>query len=362
MSTFPKFRDISLYLETFPLFRKPKHIGHYSMDEDGKYKNDDSEKKYLKMDHVQLDKELENPIDLQFDEEKYVKFQKEAWFPLHILLWIRDHKKQVWLEDEKRLNEDFISSGGTFKRIFLAPYSANDANFNIYKLNETFYIRYEREHDFSSSALCYLGHKFELCLTSSVPDGKPHTDEVMVNENRKYYHVKKSKINDYNVMYSVNIDSVEITTDQLGKTEEKGVELTTMSNVITDISTFKFKRYRLLKIWCDAFATGIDKTVCGFRGKKNSVTHLKIFETKNLSEIALQDIPQYKQKHMWRPQVCANFAENFFNFIKSSHVEDGKMYRVTYTMDGDLKIKRAEEIDTQLLPDWYCKEFGNIDE
>ncbi|KAG1653547.1 hypothetical protein GQR58_025498 [Nymphon striatum] len=264
MANYITFRDVSKYLDTFPQLKKPAHIGHYSMDENGEYKNDDSEKKYLKIDHLQLDKELENPLNIHYDEEKFVEFRRVEYYAFPILHWIRDHKKEIWLKDEQRLNVDFITLRGTYKKIFYAPYSNQEQNFIIYKLNETFYIAFNRTDYFDSNS-------------------------------------------------------------------------------------------------CDAFATGTDKTVVGFLDEKDTVTHLKILETRNLAEMAMQDIPHYRQEvdDYTKKGIKYSSAHSKSTAILSVY-NARKLYRVTYTMDGDLKIKVAEENERPLLPDWYCKEFGNI--
>ncbi|CAM1154446.1 Uncharacterised protein g11235 [Pycnogonum litorale] len=282
-------RDVSEYDEAFPSISLPKKIGHFSTDGNSAFHDDDSQKLYLHLGDLSHSSDyLKTPLDVKCSDDRYVPFNEDARIKPNILPWMKHAKTKIWDAEKKRLKYDFVMTAGTLTDVFTAPYDTREpVIFSVYKLNDAFYVTCkEKDHPARSSRLSTLlgkaGHVFELHMTSPTLDGEPDPFGT-VNENEQFYHVNETKIKSHRILYSVNVDCVDVFKDvKTGKDVEEAVELCVAFGTPDKVNTFTFKRYKLLRYWAEGFIGGYTKTVCGLRDENYIVNSIKIFETSKL--------------------------------------------------------------------------------
>jgi hypothetical protein len=98
------------------------------------------------------------------------------------------------------------------------------------------------------------------------------------------------------------------------------------------------------------FSVGIEEIICGWRDDAGFV--------RQVESMALRSLPKMSA-NLWRPNVCANFLQDFLTFLSESLllVDNPRLvYSVTWRPGIGFSC-RAEESSWQLLPQWYTAEI-----
>ena len=93
------------------------------------------------------------------------------------------------------------------------------------------------------------------------------------------------------------------------------------------------------------------KIICGLRNASSGLVS-------SLKEYSMEKLLS-KNKETWKPNVCMNFLNHLLSFIKTSIVEENKVYRFYYNADPTkicVDDSHSKDINF-VVPDWYLNYF-----
>ncbi|KAL0895670.1 hypothetical protein ABMA27_011749 [Loxostege sticticalis] len=165
------------------------------------------------------------------------------------------------------------------------------------------------------------GYKFEQYMLSEHPDSEPNPD-VPVDETKEFSLVLTTNLNQHTIVYGAEMDGIRCdkSSGPPAPDAERGaeeiinylsdkefVELKTNRHIQFARQETSFKRFKTKKWWCQSFLVGIDTILCGFRDDNGIVEELKVFPVRELAKMS---------ERFWKPNVCFNFLDTFFTFVK----------------------------------------------
>ncbi|XP_060570760.1 decapping and exoribonuclease protein-like [Ruditapes philippinarum] len=117
----------------------------------------------------------------------------------------------------RKLGVDFVCRRGLLTKVMLSPYEDKEGWFiAVVYYNGTYYLneilteeRKKQEAEDENNKVKCMGWKFEQYLTADTKDGRPKTD-VPYNNCEKFYTVVKTEINMHSLVYSGEIDALNI--------------------------------------------------------------------------------------------------------------------------------------------------------
>ncbi|PSN38528.1 Decapping and exoribonuclease protein [Blattella germanica] len=174
------------------------------------------------------------------------------------------------------------------------------------------------------------------------PNGKPDPLPP-VNEREELCLIFTTKLNGMSLLFGAEMDGVLSHTkisDVSGLAQAKFVELKTSRQIESHKQFNNFKRFKLLKWWCQNFLVGVEYLVCGFRNDEGIVQTLEQFH------------------NTWDPNVCMNFCAKFLNFANHLVKEEDPdtVWKFEWKPHERVmanKIKGPSEYS--FLPKWYTE-------
>lgn len=253
----------------------------------------------------------------------------------------------------RKLGVDFVCRRGLLTKVMLSPYEDKEGWFiAVVNYNGTYYIneilteeRKRREAEVKNDEMSCWGWKFEQYLTADTKDGQPNTD-VPYNNCEKLYTVVKTELNKHSLVYSGEIDALNID-------EANGdyyMEFKTNKELSHPGIIKTFKRFKTKKWWAQSHLIGIKTIVCGVRDENGVVKRLEFYDTKSLPDFA-SDVC-----NPWKPNVCTNFLDKFLTFIKDSiKIDDPKIVHTLKWSPGTRIVcsQPLKNSEHNFLPQWY---------
>ncbi|XP_046975351.1 decapping and exoribonuclease protein-like isoform X2 [Vanessa cardui] len=188
------------------------------------------------------------------------------------------------------------------------------------------------------------------------PNLTPNIEKPVI-ENEEFSLFYFTTLDNLNLLYGAQIDALlanESTTEN-PKSNDFETNLSYLrSNKFAELKTNReiqnirqeriFKRYKLLRCWCQCILADLSGLLVGFRNDLGEVQRLEWFDT--------QDIVMYC-KNEWNPQQALNFLHYFLSYVKNSF----EPYRtepvaLQFEMDTD-KIITVAECNNDILPNWF---------
>ncbi|XP_047523354.1 decapping nuclease DXO homolog [Pieris napi] len=366
----------SIYAKNFPKFGRPEIIG------------------YIGLENLKYARKISNTtvnFDLNLLVEEAQRKPPEHDVKLNDLIqFLSNNEKRLNLRTPNKLDSATIFCyRGLMTCVANSPYE-NDPwiivallfKGNIYlcardtevkKLQKK--IMNERDKLFTS-----WGFKFEQYILSDKPHVKPNPN-VPNNEMEEFSCVFKTTLNSHKIIYGAEMDGIRCDKKEVPEApktvddvlhylqDKEFIELKTNRHLEFPHQQRSYRRYKTRKWWCQSFLVGIDTILCGFRNDNGIV--------ENLQTINVKDLPKMSKEY-WDPNVCFNFLDTFFVYVKRCF--NREMRRKYGDKDLDLKsvplmslmfelvpnkcvqcINYTHE-DDPILPDWFLTTFGKHQE
>ncbi len=144
-----------------------------------------------------------------------------------------------------------------------------------------------------------------------------------MNECEEFCCVFRTRLGKHSVVYGAEMDGVAVSDSVLGSSggaealdlnREEFVELKTTKDLDHPGQERNFRRFKLIKWWCQSFLVGIGTVVAGFRDDAGRVT--------SVAEYPVREIPRQCADH-WKPNVCVNFLHEFLGHVRESMMGEG---------------------------------------
>jgi len=345
-------------------FNRPNHIGHFSLDGDRKFLDNDSQLKYFAPPVNRFGQPMRRPnfnLSMGMKDGSIVKKDERHFEGLDNLFhWCTKHWEQVCSENVSQPN--VMTWRGILTKIMMTPYD-NNTEWNIVaiKYKGTIYLaeykteamhqKNEKKPEWVKKTM-YWGRKVETYLTSDKPAG-PNNQKDPVNENAEYTSVFRTKLGHINLMYGAEIDCVDHTLGEEFPPPSNFIEIKTQQELKDKNKKTNFRKYKLSKWWAQCYLAGIPRVMAAFRDDRGFVQQLEIIETAKMPQVAAQEA------YSWKPPLMTGFLEKFLTFIRDvmAKVEDvayvfewnPEWEGICFTFDPD-KTK-----EYYFIPDWYKK-------
>ncbi|CAG8782022.1 8880_t:CDS:2, partial [Acaulospora morrowiae] len=147
----------------------------------------------------------------------------------------------------------------------------------------------------------------------------------VVNTNVQYCSVAKTALGKNKIIMGAEVDCIgESKPERHLDPINNYIELKTSRIIKREEENYKFEKYKLLKFWAQSFLIGIPRIIVGFRDDNGIV--------KNIREFKTMEIPRMVRgkNGMWDAAVCLNFANEFFDWLKTIVIIDDP--RSSYTI------------------------------
>jgi len=344
-------------------FNRPKKVGHFSIDGERKFKDDDSELKFFAPPVNKFNQKVRRPnfnLNNGMHDPNNVKKNEKHFEGLdNLLRWASLHWDKV--SGPGTPQPHVVTWRGVLTKIMNAPFD-NKTQWNILAIKHkgTIYLceyKTDEQHDDLESLphwvkkTFYWGRKVETFLTANEPGGPPRPEEP-VNENSEYVSVFRSQLGQIQLMYGAEVDCVDHTLDpEKYPSPSNFIEIKTQRELKDKQRKEVFRKYKLSKWWAQSFLAGIPRVMTAFRDDRGFVTNLDIIETQSMPRQAALEA------YSWKPSTMLGFLERFLTFVRDvmAKVDDctyvfewnPEWEGVCFTFDPD------QQKETFFLPAWY---------
>ncbi|XP_050358377.1 decapping nuclease DXO homolog [Nymphalis io] len=316
----PELRvDEYIYKKSFPKFTKPKIIGYINF-ENLKYARNICEEKVNFDLNLHLDKVKRKPANLDVKLTELLKF-------------LLEHEARLNFPIQDKLNDaKFFCYRGLMTCVASTPYEKKEPweivailhKGNIYLCARDTPDKTKRKKEMSERDKQFTswGFKFEQYILSDKPDTLPNPD-VPVDEAEEFSLVMTTNLNGHKIVYGAEMDGIRCDKEPVSTppntddpetiiqylSSQEFIELKTNRHIEHLKQDKNFKTFKTKKWWLQSFLVGINTILCGFRNDNGLVEELKLYNVKDLPKIS---------KKFWDPNVCFNFLDTFFTFVKRS--------------------------------------------
>lgn len=358
--------------QPFPTFRKPTVIGSFSVNALRQYQSDNGNLKYLRQDvdpngqvHFDLNRGMDCVTTKNEDETTLEGIKM-------LLTWISlNRRKFVSAVDQKSseingnfsLNTDFVCFRGLMTCIMCTPYEYREGwIISAVKFRDTIYLLKEesaqqtaqrRNWDDKMKRILTWGYKFEQYMMTDKPNQNPDANEP-INTNEEFCGMFRTRLGSHSVVYGAEMDGLTVESSvpedkneiDLGKVQF--AELKCSRQIDHPRQAKNFEKYKLIKWWAQSFLVGVPTVICGFRDDNGIVHTLKSYPITEMPKLA---------KREWLPNVCMNFLNNFFDFVKSemSHSEGEVVQFIFDPKSGFVQCAQSKLPRSHILSDDYVE-------
>eukprot|EP00079_Xenopus_tropicalis_P028834 XP_012823852.1 PREDICTED: decapping and exoribonuclease protein isoform X1 [Xenopus tropicalis] len=376
----------SLYQGSFPFYRLPSEVGHFSLDENRQYHQDNRKLRYYSPPVGIRKKDSPGWNVMDGYESHYVRRnEEEKEGLLHILTWLEKNQSVLGTHVEggskRPIDRDFVTWRGHLTKLLCTPYETQEGWLLAVTLFKgTFYIS-ERETEAArkkreertqeQERLMYSGYKFESYICADGPYGSDQMDilqdnlklrtvpdspdrqpsqSAVVNTNEAYCSVLLARLTSHSLLISGEVDC----TDPSARSSippSSYIELKTSAQIRNPHQQRSFNRYKLLKWWCQSFLLGIPIIVAGFRSQEGKIVSLETFKTSDIPHLVRGE------RNSWDPAVCMNFCNKFLSHIKAVVTKDDPrlVYLFAWEPGSDVTFTVHNDPEYTILPSWYVK-------
>ncbi|CAH1643462.1 unnamed protein product [Spodoptera littoralis] len=350
----------------------PYIIGYMSVDVRREYHHNLSQLKYLTsipkgMICYNLNHNIENAVKRTTDEndEKIslmLKFLLDQRYRLDFLI--------------EPFDTTFITYRRTLISVMTSVYTREPISIVASLLKKGIYLcsvntaqdLQNRNPSAQNAKFCAWGYKFEQYMLSDVPCMQPNVKKPVV-ENEEFSMYYSSQLGKHRLFYGAQIDGMLATRTAPGppNTDDVNINLAYLrSNKFVELKTNReihnnrqeqnFKRYKMIRCWCQCYLAGLKGLLVGYRNDDGIIQRVQWFDT--------EDIVKYCGDE-WNPQVAIDYLVYFLNYVencfKSLKDTPGDPFAskepltLKFDIDSQQKITVTKDIYKEhvILPDWY---------
>ncbi|XP_072936025.1 decapping and exoribonuclease protein-like [Epargyreus clarus] len=348
---------------------KPVIVGYMSVDGDRQYSSDLSQLKFLNAipsEPVSLDlnHNIESAIKRTTDDN-----DEKITLLLRFLLDQHGYLKQHITKPT------FISYRRTFISIMCQAYGTNEpiriaatvSNGSIYlcSLETETDITRRQSRSKQEEKFCAWGYKFEQYLLSDYPDIPPNIDKPVV-ENEEFSIFYSATLNNKQLLYGAQIDGLLATNSSVAQPPQNAnidinldylrrnsfLELKTNRLIQNHKQERNFKRYKLLRCWCQCYLADLKGLLVGYRTDDGIIQYLQWFDTPEIVSYC---------KDAWNPQRAVDYLDYILTYIQNIFQEQKHLNLTTLQFelcsDGRILISNLES--DKILPNWYTERIKN---
>ncbi|RWS13483.1 protein Dom3Z-like protein [Dinothrombium tinctorium] len=336
--------------------RKPANIGCYSLEakntQTKSYSEDLTQLRYL-----YLPTEDCFCFDLNDGYNECIHWgEPDSEGLSHMFKWILNNRSKFKLANEKQagqsLNTDFVCFRGLIAQIMSTPYERNeDWCIHATKFNGTIYLinkvterkkAVEANRDDSCNRACFAGFRFEHYICTKKPGTMPKKNLIDTNiSQNQLCAVFRTRLNTHSCVYAAEMDCIESDNPKI----LNFIEIKTTKEFESKRQYDNFRRYKILKWWAQSYLVGIKTIVCGYRDERNYVRKIERFSVDRLRELG---------EEYWSPNICLNFLDTFFTFVKQcAYVDDPKRVFEFYCdpLNKEITCRELKEEEYRFVPD-----------
>lgn len=349
-----------------PTFTKPEIVGYMSVDVSRQYHSDLSQLKYLTV--------IPNgriALDLNQGIEKAVKRTTDDNDEQIVLLlkFLLDKRPALPTNSFEPM---FITYRRTLISVMCSAFCNKDClhiaatlyNNNVYlcSLETPQDVQKRLSRSLQEIKFCAWGYKFEQFMLSDLPNLKPDIDKPVI-ENEEFSIFYRAMFGKHNLLYGAQIDGLLATTEnvsgppKMANNEEninylknnEFIELKTNREICNRRQEQNFKKYKLLRCWCQCYLAGLKGLLVGFRNDDGIIQRTQWFDTEELVTYC---------KGEWSPQTALSFLDYFLCFVNNCfHSQTNNHGPVSLQLEvngSDIKVTKKIN-GTDILPDWYLQ-------
>ncbi|XP_062507553.1 decapping and exoribonuclease protein-like isoform X2 [Corticium candelabrum] len=342
-----------------PVYKQPVELGCFSLDIDRAFHSDRRGLRTYCAPDVRL------RLHLSAGYDGYVEKEGTEYLD-HILTWITYNlsslQRHSILLSNERLPFDFITWRGQFTKIMCTPYERRDPwRIGLSLWNGTIYMtELETEHSRQQKLtqterqklMCYWGRKFEDYCTeerSSLEVRNP------VNNMEAFCSVVSTSLDDYRILMAGEVDCMRKECDK--KPPENYIELKTSRKIEGHRQGSSFRRFKLLRWWCQSYLLGVPEIIAGFRDDDGILQHLTTYRTLELPNLVKSE------RNVWSGSLCLTFTKKLLSWIQTVVTKEN----VVYVMDWESPFTHVTMEETQedkfvFLRQWYIKNLESNDQ
>ncbi|XP_050673293.1 decapping nuclease DXO homolog [Leptidea sinapis] len=370
-----------IYQKPFPHFGRPRIIGYIDI-ENLKYAQNIRNCEVSFDLNEQINNVIRKPADLDVKLTELLKF-------------LLDHQHRLKLQASNKIESATIFCyRGLMTCVACTPYENRDPwkivailfKGNIYLCARDTEEKKMQKKNMTVRDLMFSswGYKFEQYVVSDSPQTDP-TPEMPVNEMEEFSLVLKTNINRHNIVFGAEMDGIRCDKECVQEkpdlvlgpealiqylSSKEFIEIKTSRHIETSNQDRNFRRFKAKKWWCQSFLVGIDTILCGFRNDDGIVERLKTYR--------VADLPKMSKK-FWDPNVCFNFLDTFFTYVKRC------LYKEIKLKFGEMGLNNLHSVpltgllfewkpgcnvrvnrnyrheDDQIIPDVFINNYGKYD-
>uniref|UniRef100_A0A0B6Y050 Decapping nuclease n=1 Tax=Arion vulgaris TaxID=1028688 RepID=A0A0B6Y050_9EUPU len=370
-----------LFERPFPNYRQPIELGRFSLNESRRFRHDSSQLRVfappIDWSRCALDLRdgYQNMINRDESKKEYLD---------DLLRWIKCNKHKFLSQTQSEpqqntdedqplqnkaklacesavfssLNTDFVCWRGLLTRLLCIPYeNQDDILVAVIRFRGTYFMcEYETESNMQQTLkttpklkeMCAWGFKFEQYVTADRDRRVPDTKSP-VNTNVAFCTVSRTRLASNSIVFGAEVDCEDLNC----KKGNAYIELKTSRLIEAQRQHENFCKYKLIKWWAQSFLIGIPRVICGFRDDDGVVRRLQDYPVHEIPNIAKSALLK-----PWKPSVCFNFLDVFFEFVKSNITTDDErcVYMIQWQPHSDMSCQKlGDDPEFHFLPDWFIK-------
>lgn len=369
----------NIYMRRFPRFDPPKIIGYIGL-ENLKFARHVSNARVSYDLNLHLEKAIHRPSNLDVKLTDLHKF-------------LLEHEDRLNYSLETSLDRaKFFCYRGLMTCVACTPYENREPwkivallhKGSIYlcardtdeKINKKINMT-DREKQFTS-----WGYKFEQYMLSDEPDSDPNPD-IPVDETEEFSLVFSTHLNQNTIVYGAEMDGIRCDKGPVSPPPKKQghdaildylsnkefIELKTNRHIENSRQETSFRRFKSKKWWCQSFLVGIDTILCGYRNDDGIVEELSICSVRELAK---------KAQRFWNPDVCFNFLDTFFVYVKRclarkvkykygdralDNLQTLPLISILFEWEPGMPVRVSENYshdDDPILMPWFLDNYGKV--
>ncbi|XP_046426717.1 decapping and exoribonuclease protein-like [Neodiprion fabricii] len=347
--------------EGFPHFSRPEVSGCFSLNENREFLPNTVQLKYFNASPSETVK-----FDLKVGYDLVIRKTAEADNERldHLLRWIllNCHKIRAPPDSNRWLQPHFVCFRGLLTMLWCTPFEKQEGwIICASKWQGTIYLcafdteeKKLRKSNISKKQLQFMswGFKFEQYLLTDSP-GQASDTSKPVNEGEEFCCMFTSRLGNNRLLYGAEMDGVssnEVLREPIDWKGVKFVELKTSRVIENRRQEENFRRYKLIKWWCQSFLVGIENVCCGFRDDDGIVRNLTNYSVPEMTRMS---------KGIWNASECMNFCNEFLNFVQSVVTKDYNecVYKFEWVPGNDVQVHQMDsESKYSFLRPWFIDE------